>query len=289
MYYRSALENIISFIEDHINQPFNLEELTVVSGFSRCHFSRLFHVFTGYTLTDYVRSRRLSEAAKALMYTHKNILEIALDFQFSSHEAFTRSFSRYFGITPAKYRKNGRVLGLQPPIDVYELVVVQGGFEVKPMIKEVGPLKVAGLLYEGTNQEQEIPKLWERFNQSVSQIKNQTHEGHYYGMCEPLVDNLEDIDLDAVYEVKYMACVEVENDHDLPEGMSYWEIPHVKYAVFTHIGDPEAMGETYKSIYSKWLPESGYDVVHAHDFELYDKDFKPGDPSSKMYIYVPII
>ncbi len=154
MYYRQALENIVSYIERHLDQPFLLEELTTVSGFSRCHFSKLFHAFSGYTLTEYVRGRRLSEAAKRLENSNEKIIDIALDYQFSSQESFTRSFSKYFGVSPAKYRKKGIDKKLLTPIDVHDLVVVQGGNEVKPIVKELGPLKVAGLLYEGTNQSQ---------------------------------------------------------------------------------------------------------------------------------------
>ncbi|MCK8060141.1 MULTISPECIES: AraC family transcriptional regulator [unclassified Fusibacter] len=288
MYYIGALDNIFSYIEENLNQPFTLEDLTSVSGFSRCHFSRLFHSFTGHTLVDYVRGRRLSEAAVRLKDSNERIIDIALEYQFSSQESFTRSFSNYFGVSPAKFRKGDYSKYLLSPIDARQLVVVQGGIEVKPIVKEIGPLKVAGLLYEGTNQNYEIPELWGVFNQRVTEIQNQTKVGQYYGMCEPLIENLEDIDLDAVNDIRYLACVEVSDGEHLPKGMTYWEIPHTKYAVFTHIGDPALMGETYKSIYSKWLPESGYEVVHAHDFELYGKEFKPGEATSKMYIYVPI-
>ncbi len=288
MYYSSALERIVSYIEEHLNQPFVLEELTNVSGFSRCHFSRLFHAFAGRTLTEYVRGRRLSEAAYRLIHTNEKIIDIAFEYQFSSQESFTRSFRNYFGVSPSKYRKGKLSNNLLTPIDVKQLIVVQGGYEVKPIIKEIGPLKVAGLMYEGTNQNGEIPMLWNKFNQRVGEISTQTNVGNYYGMCEPLVENLNDIDLDAENEFKYLACVEVSGNENLPDGMVYWEIPHVKYAVFTHVGDPEMMGETYKSIYSQWLPESGLEVVYAHDFELYNKEFKPGEANSKMYIYVPI-
>lgn len=75
-------------------------------------------------------------------------------------------------------------------------------------------------------------------------------------MCEPLEENLEDIDLDNVKAFKYLACLEVEDSKDMPQGMTYWEIPKRKYLVFTHIGSPESLGETYKAIYS-----NGYQKV----------------------------
>ena len=112
MYYNSALEKTISYIEDNLNVDFALEDLTDISGFSRCHFSKLFHAFTGYKLSNYVRGRRLSEAAIRLVNSDDRIIDISFDYQFSSQESFTRSFNRYFSVSPAKYRKNDICKGL---------------------------------------------------------------------------------------------------------------------------------------------------------------------------------
>lgn len=288
MYYLKALEKTFKYIEANLDQSFSVEDLCCESGFSRHHYSRLFHIFTGHTLIMYVKNRRLTEAAKRLVKSDDRIIDIALDYQFSSQESFTRSFTNTYKVSPGKYRRRGVFTLLQKPINVENLVVVQGGHEVKPVIKEVGPLKLMGLIYEGKNQNQEIAQVWTQFIGRVSEINKIVSPSKFYGMCEPLEENLEDIDLDDINEFKYLACVEVEDPINPPKGMTYWEIPKRKYLVFTHIGSPQTLGETYKSIYSKWIPESGYQVLHAHDFELYDEAFNPESEDSKMYIYIPI-
>jgi AraC family transcriptional regulator len=288
MYYLRALEKTFKYIEANMNKSFSVEDLCFESGFSRHHYSRLFHIFTGHTLIMYVKNRRLTEAAQRLVNTNDKIIDIALDYQFSSQESFTRSFTNTFKVSPGRYRRRGVFTLLQKPINVENLVVVQGGNEVKPVIKEVGPLNLMGLVYEGKNQNQEIAQVWNQFIGRSSEIKEILNPSKFYGMCEPLEENLEDIDLDHINEFKYLACVQVEDSKNMPQGMTYWEIPKRKYLVFTHIGSPQALGETYKAIYSKWIPESGYEVLYAHDFELYDENFNPESEASKMYIYIPI-
>jgi len=53
---------------------------------------------------NYVRVRRLSEAARALVGGAPEILTVALDSGNGSHEAFTRAFRDQFGVTPASVR-----------------------------------------------------------------------------------------------------------------------------------------------------------------------------------------
>lgn len=81
------------------------------------------------------------------------------------------------------------------------------------------------------------------------------------------------------------------SDKPLPpkEGFISHEITACKYAVFTHKGSVETMGETYDYAYNKWLPNSQYKIKWHEDLELYDEKFNPNDvENSEMYIYIPI-
>lgn len=288
MHYSTALESTFQFIENHLEESFQLDDLTRSVGFSKYHFSRLFHSFTGYTLGRYIKMRRLNEAAKDLIESETRILDLAIKYQFSSQESFTRSFSGEFGVTPARYRKLGNRKTLLNPIDVSKIILYQGGMEVKPEVKIIEPLHVVGMVYEGMNFGDGIPKMWQTFLTRIPEIKDRKDNMMSYGLCEPVVEDFGEFNIEEPQQIRYMAGVEVNSKQELPEGMDYWEIKHTKYAVFAHIGDLSTLGDTYKAIYSKWIPECGYEVVVSHDFEVYDKDFKPGDPKSKMYIYVPI-
>ncbi|MBN2796715.1 MAG: AraC family transcriptional regulator [Clostridia bacterium] len=288
MYYISALEKTISYIEEHLNQPFTLLDLEEVNHFSRCHFSKLFHLLTGYHISEYIRLRRLSVACERLVNSETKIIEIAMDLQFASQDVFTRSFTKSVGISPGKYRKNKVYDALLNPLDVNKIIWIQGGMEMKPEIIELEPMRVIGLEYYGKNENYEIPQLWQAFLPRVNEIEGNIKPNWSLGVCEPLEEKVEDVDLDHPNAFKYLACVIVDETSEVPEDMTAWKVEHRKYAVFTHTGSVEFLGDTYKAIYSKWLPESGYQVEFTYDFEVYDENFRPGSEDSKMYIYIPI-
>jgi len=76
---------------------------------------------------------------------------------------------------------------------------------------------------------------------------------------------------------------------NLPAGMVYREVPAYKYAVFTHHGKLDTLGETYQYIYNTGLAQAGLKPhPDKFDMEVYAEDFKLGDDNSKFYIYVAI-
>src|SRR5438067_12175284 len=106
------------FIESHLADELNLDEIAGVAGISRFHMVRAFAAATGLSVMRYVRARRLSEAARALAGGAPDILTLALDADYGSHEAFTRAFRDHFGVTPEAVRAASCVskLRLQEPI-----------------------------------------------------------------------------------------------------------------------------------------------------------------------------
>ncbi len=75
-----------------------------IAGVSRFHMVRAFAAATGLSVMRYVRARRLSEAARALADGAPDILALALEADYGSHEAFTRAFRDHFGVTPEAVR-----------------------------------------------------------------------------------------------------------------------------------------------------------------------------------------
>src|SRR6478609_995569 len=92
--------------------------IAAIAGVSRFHLVRAFAEVTGLSVMRYVRARRLSEAAKALADGAPDILNLALEADYGSHEAFTRAFRDHFGVTPEMVRATTCLdkLKLQEPI-----------------------------------------------------------------------------------------------------------------------------------------------------------------------------
>lgn len=101
---RSDFQYVLQFIEQHLTSELSLDGVAEHMAISKYHFHRLFHSFVGSPFASYVRKRRLSNAASELLTTKRRILDIALDYQFESQEAFTRAFKKMFQMTPGQYR-----------------------------------------------------------------------------------------------------------------------------------------------------------------------------------------
>src|SRR5947208_121374 len=99
-------------VERHLHGDLGLPAIARACGVSTCHLSRAFSEHCGRSLTDYVRSRRLSLAAHSLAEGAPDILEVALASGYGSHEAFSRAFKTSLGLTPEEVRRRGTTVGL---------------------------------------------------------------------------------------------------------------------------------------------------------------------------------
>ena len=103
---------ILSYIESHAkDQKLDYHALELKAGFSYAHIRDFFKRDTGYSLASYVRRRKILTSAFELLHTDKTIMELALDYGFSSHESYTRAFTKVVGMTPSSFRNSRPLMG----------------------------------------------------------------------------------------------------------------------------------------------------------------------------------
>ena len=125
-------------IRRQTDEALTLSNLAQRLGYSEYYVSRKFKEISGIQFRDYLRYRKLAFALKEIRDTENSILEIALNYGFSSHEAFTRAFREAYGITPSEYRGNPIPVALRTiirPFDCYLLDT--GGFGMVRSTEEV--------------------------------------------------------------------------------------------------------------------------------------------------------
>lgn len=159
---------------------------------------------------------------------------------------------------------------------------------MKPEIVELEAMTVVGLQSLISTKCNLIPKLWERFMPRDKEIKHisgpQAAFGVSFGMEEIQAEG-EQKD----FEFFHLVGLPVSNTEDLPEGMSYKNVPAHKYAKFTHKGLLSKLSDTYNEIFYQWLPSSKYTYGGLGcDLEWYDDRFKLDSEDSEFDIYVPI-
>lgn len=87
------------------NSGLTIEDIAEHAGFSTDYFNRIFLAHTGFNVMEYLRSRRLINAAMQLRTTNEKVLDIALQNGYETHESFSRAFKKQYGVSPTEYRK----------------------------------------------------------------------------------------------------------------------------------------------------------------------------------------
>jgi AraC family transcriptional regulator len=104
-FHQRKVSRALLYIQDHLGEPLRLDDVAGVAYAAPSHFHVMFRNVMGQPLQAYVRQLRLHWAAYRLLFSDQQIIRVALDAGYDSHEAFTRSFRRMFGVTPSHYRK----------------------------------------------------------------------------------------------------------------------------------------------------------------------------------------
>ncbi|RAS26400.1 AraC family transcriptional regulator [Paraburkholderia bryophila] len=266
------------FIEIELGDELTLERIASNCGMSRFGLSRLFSMSTGWPVMRYVRSRRLTRAARSLTQGAPDILGVAIDAGYGSHEAFTRAFRDLFGLTPEQVRARRELNGLSlvEPLRMKETKLT----EIAAPRFEMGErLLIAGMGGRFTFETNEgIPALWQTFNPYIGNLPDQVN-GVTYGVC---------CNADGEGGFDYIAGVQVTNRERLPASFRCVEIEPRCYAVFEHKGHISTLHETVHGIWNRWLPESGREAAEAPEFERYSEDFDPCAGTGVVEIWLPL-
>lgn len=122
-------------IKNYNGEDLTLHFLSKKLGYSEFYTTKKFKEISGIQFRDYLRYRKLAFALKEIRDSEKSILDIAFDYGFSSHEAFTRAFKKTFGIVPSEYRKVPKPVVLRTKINPFDRYFLGLG--------EIGMIKTA--------------------------------------------------------------------------------------------------------------------------------------------------
>lgn len=271
----------IWYIEQHYREPVTLADIAKATGTSRFHLSRMFSGATGRPLTAYLRSRRLSEAARHLATTTDSVTSTAFLFGYSSHEGFTRAFSSEFGQPPDAVRRAGCIatLSLTETIDMetnsYTLP--------KPRIEETEAMTLVGLREFCSYDD--IPKIseqWQRFVPHIGSIAGR-RGGRTFGVELPAGKPDSGFD--------YMAAVEIDPKAATPMDLSRVDVPKGVMAVFPFDDHLSRIHAACAAIFSDWTPPEGY--AASHDpvalMERYAETFDPAIGRGGIALCVPLV
>ena len=272
--FNSTIDYIETVLEDEIDE----KKITHLSGYSYAMFSRLFSILTETTLSEYLRGRKLTEAAIALRDTDEKVIEIAFRFGYESSDSFRTAFKNFHGFTPSEIR-NGKPFKLISRIQL--ALTVKGGRSMNVTIQKKGSFTVAGFNEENINSSL-CPKVWNKLYEKYSQEELASlGDGESVGICH---------DVESPNVINYMAgYIVTDVDKAKSMGLDILEVEEAEYAIVELKGVvPECIHNGWKYVMEVFFLEHGYVHSGTPDFEYYYE----GDMDSKDYkmeLWIPIV
>lgn len=293
MDYFERIQKSIDFIESRLKERFSLKDVASEAAFSLYHFQRVFHSLAGHNLKEYIRKRRLSDAAHALNCTQKTVTELAFEYQYSNVESFSRAFRRQYGMNPTDYRRsrsrNANQLVLFEKLNIIRAVDNQlAGFEnVKPEIVSKPSFPVIGIRktmhFNDRNFMNDFLDFRDDylFHKKWNPIPGKTES-------ETVLAIGSDLDtVNATYVQTFGAAV--AGLEDIPEGYSGMTVKSSKYACFRVFGLRPVIQKAWNTIFDQWIFASPYSQdLAGTTIESFNRDWQKLEPGWAS-IYIPII
>lgn len=271
MKWLENLSNAIEYIESNLDKDISIDAAAQIACCSTYYFQRVFTYVAGISLSEYIRRRRMSQAAFELQKSDKKVLDIALKYGYSSPTAFNRAFQSVHGITPVAAKNMGSVLNAYPPIRFS--VKITGGTAMSYRITEKAAMRIVGiripLVADMEENQKVVPEFWKKalennYLPKIIELTNQ-EPGGILGVT--IYENPQEI-------FYYIAASTTEA---IPQNMFEYEIPASTWVIFENDGRfKEDVQNVFKRFYTEWLPFSGYEYAGLPDLEVYP--VMPGKP-----------
>lgn len=269
-----GIQNAIEYIEYNLTEELDIKEIAEKACVSAFHFQRIFNVLCGFTVGEYIRSRRLSIAAQELSKADAKVIDIAVKYGYDSPDSFTRAFTRFHGISPSAAKLKGANLKSFAPVKVK--LILEGGTMLEYKIVEKAQFTIMGKVrsIDSDTAYDAIPRFWQEHNQSDNKLVC-----GMYGIC---------MDSDGK-KFDYLIADNYLPWNEIPEGYETRVIPAGTWAVFPCKGAlPKSLQDVNTRIWSEWMPScKEYKLAGNYNIEMYTP---PQENTHDYYceIWVPV-
>lgn len=293
MEWIAALQQAIGYMEAHLLEDINYEDVARQVHTSGYEFHRAFSFLTGMTANSYIRNRRLSLAGREIIETNTRITDIALKYGYDTPESFTKAFTRFHGVAPRLARTESAKLRMFNPFVIK--IAVEGGQGMDYRIVQTKAQRFIALARSFPNEiindddNHDIPDFWDECYREnrIAALRSLRPEGKrdLYGLCTPTRAGEDTF--------RYGIGVLVDEDTALFDqaafekaGYTLWDVVPGTYAVFDCLGtNGDCISETWSRFYKEFLPQMGYEADQATDYEIY---FERSCPGLFCELWIPV-
>ena len=292
MEWLTSIRTAIEFMEKHLEDDISAQDVSDQVHLSPFFLQRGFSLMTGYGIGEYIRNRRLYQAALALRETDEKVIDIALRYGYETPESFTKAFSRFHGVTPSQARDGADVHAFLP-LTIH--LSIQGGSHMDCKIAPKFPFRFIGFqsVFDMETSYTEIPKFWDEVcSKYAANVYAGNDPANPYEQA--LMDNCigeYGVCIDDIGGGKFRYLIAGHyTGGDVPEGMVLYEFPRGDWAVFDCVGpNPETLQRVNTQIFREWLPGNpDWELCGNATIEWYDCNGDPADPDYRSAIWVPV-
>ena len=267
------------YVEQHLGEPLTVERLAEEACISMYHFHRLFTLWAGEPVNEYVRRLRLEHGAYRLRATTRPIGALALECGYASADAFGRAFSARFGESPRRYRQrwaggetaDAPSVGPSPrassPATPPASRDAGGAASARVVVQSLPAWRLVCVRHRGRYQE--VGRAWGALAAWASEHALPLADAPRVGVShdDPAMVEPAKIRYDACYAIHASRVPAVE-PHVRPP--VFWRaMPAGDYAIARHHGPYHELGEAYRRLFLEWLPRSGRYPANAPVVERY--------------------
>ncbi|WP_448203627.1 AraC family transcriptional regulator [Azospirillum sp. sgz302134] len=253
--YGRRIERVVDHIATHLDLPLDLERLAGIACFSPYHFHRIYRAMTGETAADTLRRLRLHRAAGHLVQGTDEIARIARRAGYGSVEAFTRAFGQTYGVSPAAYRRHGRLV--PPPNHPTDTEAPM--YDVT--IQDLPPLRVVAMDHCGP-----YIAIGTTFEKLYAWAAARGLLGPETRAFAVYYDDPESVPAD---KLRSKAALDLGREAPEDAAVHPLDIAGGRHAVLVHKGPYAELERAYRWLYRDWLPTSGQTPAHRPAVEQY--------------------
>ncbi|WP_167959171.1 AraC family transcriptional regulator [Anaerosporobacter faecicola] len=279
MEWIERLNQAMNYIEEHLKEDVNYEELGKIACCSSYHFQRMFAYMADVPLPEYIRRRKMSLAAVDLQSGDEKIIDVALRYGYQSPTAFNRAFQSVHGIAPSFIKQGGISVKSFPPMRFQ--IMIKGVDEMNYRIEKKEEIRIVGI---SKPLEKEIEKNFETVPQMWQKA---TTDGTIPRLLEKMDGEIQGLlGVSACTDQEqwsyYIAVASTKDKEDFEE----YVIPAATWAVFEGEGMSSVIQELERRIVLEWLPTSGYEYANGPDMEVY---ISPDPEHAKFEVWIPVV
>ena len=280
MEWIERLNKAINYIEEHITEEIDYEQLAKVACCSSYHFQRMFAYMANVPLSEYIRRRRMSLAAVDLQAADDKVIDIALKYGYSSPTAFNRAFQSVHGIAPSLVKKGGVSMKSYPPLSFK--ITIKGVEELNYRIEKKEAFRIVGVS-QPLEQDIEknfavVPQMWQKAAvDGTIPLLVQMMDSQPMGILG--VSACDDLE-------QWRYYLAASSTKPVSDNLEEYVVPAFTWAIFPGSGVcPQAIQELEQRIVTEWLPASGYEYANGPDIEVY---LTPDPGNAQFEVWIPV-